>query len=150
MLEYDGGRRTGEMMPLLTSSKGRMFRTFALWLGLVALTIQGLVPLCAMGPASASGTNSIVICTSHGFETVALDADGNPIEGAPHADHSSCFMCLGCQIGGGFTAVMFVAFAAPANVHRETPHIASAPMLARSAHLSYVSRAPPHGETIAA
>jgi hypothetical protein len=122
---------------------GELGRSLALWLGLVALTIQGLVPLCAAGPAAAAGGNAIVICTPHGFETLRLDAGGNPIPGAPQADHSTCFLCLGCHIGTSFTAPAFIAFAAPASVQREMPPAADAPRLMRPAHVSYVSRAPP-------
>jgi hypothetical protein len=122
---------------------GGLGRSLALWLGLVALTIQGLVPLCAAGPAAASGGNAIVICTSHGFETLQLDADGNPVPGAPQADHSTCFLCLGCHIGASFTAPAFVAFSAPQSAQRQAPFAAETHRLTRPAHVSYVSRAPP-------
>ena len=118
-------------------------RSLVLWLGLVALTIQGLVPLCAAGPAAASGGNAIVICTPHGFETLRLDADGNPIPGAPQTDHSTCFLCLGCHIGASFTTPAFVALAAPQSVEPKAAFAAVAPVLTRPVHVSYVSRAPP-------
>lgn len=133
---------------LLTSSGKRAFQTLALWLGLVALTIQGLVPLCVAGAVGASGTaggHSIVICTVHGYQTIQLDSGGNPVPGAPASDHgnSTCFLCLGCHMGLGFTAPVLAQFFAPIVVKREMPEFASAATPSRPQHFSYVTRAPP-------
>src|SRR5258708_22158231 len=58
---------------------GRVLRTFALTLGLAALMLQALAPLCLAGTASAGSGQSIVICTVHGMQTIQLDADGNAV-----------------------------------------------------------------------
>jgi hypothetical protein len=44
-----------------------VLRTFALTLGLAALMLQALAPLCLAGTASAGSGQSIVICTVHGM-----------------------------------------------------------------------------------
>ena len=134
---------------LLKSSGKRMFQTLALWLGLVALTIQGLAPLCiagAAGTAGAAGVNSIVICTVRGYKTVQLDADGNPLPDAPASDHgnSTCFLGLGCHMGLGFAAPVVAQVVVPAGLEREPLRLASAVAPYRPAHSSYVTRAPPH------
>jgi hypothetical protein len=121
----------------------RAFQALALWLGLVALTIQGLVPLCIATPAAAAGGSSIVICTVHGYETVQLDANGNPT-GGPVSDHGTgCFLCLGCQMGLGLPAPALAQFSVPSEAQREPMQFASALAPSRPQHLFYVSRAPP-------
>jgi hypothetical protein len=122
----------------------RAFQTLALWFGLVALTIQGLVPLCVASPAaSASGGSSIVICTVHGYETIQLDGDGNPT-GSPASDHgATCFLCLGCHMGSGLPAPAFSQLFIALDLQREPLQFAAALAPSRPQHFSYVSRAPP-------
>jgi hypothetical protein len=120
------------------------FRALALWLGLFALMIQAMAPLCLSGQTSASG-NSIIICTAHGFETVTLDADGKPTKNAPDSAHhnSDCALCGACHIGGGFTTPPAVALFAPSVFGIATQTVAYAPALTQRSHVFYVGRAPP-------
>lgn len=121
----------------------RAFQTLALWFGLVALTIQGLVPLCVASPAAAAGGSSIVICTVHGYETIQFDADGNPT-GAPISDHgANCFLCLGCHIGSGLPPPALAQLFVPSESVRDPFEVAHARAPSRPQHFSYVSRAPP-------
>jgi DUF2946 family protein len=127
-----------------------VLRSLVLWLGLIALSIQGLVPLCASAATHGSGS-SIVICTTHGYETVQVDEDGNPVAPVPQSDHATCFLCLGCHLGGGFTAPSLIAFALPDRAAQTAPQFIDAAIPASRAHLPYTSRAPPAAwETIAA
>ena len=123
-------------------------RKLALWLGIVALTVQGFMPLCiagAVAASAASGGQSIVICTAHGFQTIQLDADGNPLPGSPAPDHSSsdCPLCIGCHLGGGLIAPALAAFERQSVSHYERAEFTQTPAPSRPPHLSYVSRAPP-------
>ena len=128
---------------VFTTSGKRAFQTLALWFGIVALTIQGLVPLCVASPAAAAGGSSIVICTVHGYETIQLDANGNPT-GVPASNHgATCFLCLGCQVGSGLPAPAFAHFSVPSGLQRQPLQLADAVTPSRPQHLSYVSRAPP-------
>jgi hypothetical protein len=140
------GERVRQAMGSLIFSGRRAVQRLALWLGLVALTIQGLVPLCvaSAAPSGAAGVSSIVICTVHGYETIQLDATGNPVPGAPSSDHgTTCFFCLGCHMGVGFVAPTLAQFSLPAGFEREAPRLVSAITPSRPLHLSYVTRAPP-------
>lgn len=68
----------------------RALRAFALALGLVALTLQGLAPLCLNMPGGASGpegVHSVVLCTIHGYQTIQIGADGKPAPNAPVPAH---------------------------------------------------------------
>ena len=126
------------------AGKAGAFKTLALWLGLMALTIQALAPLCLPVPAAASGGNTITLCTSHGIETITLDADGKPVK-APASKHhnSDCSLCGSCPVGGGFTTPAEIAFAAPSSTTDTARMIATAPARTRPFHFSYVGRAPP-------
>ena len=136
------------MVTGLSLGCSRALRAFALTLGLVALTLQGLAPLClnmAGGPSGAVGVYSFVLCTIHGYQTIQIGADGKPVPNAPAPDqqNSSCPMCAGFQAAKAFTAPAPVALAVPTNVQRATLSIASAPLPSIRSHRSYISRAPP-------
>ena len=122
------------------------FKTLALWLGLIALTIQALAPLCLGGQAQAAetGGNTIVICTSHGIETVTLGDDGKPVKQAPASGHhvSDCTLCGTCLMGG-FTAPSAIAFDAPSVSVGDARAVIAAPAASRPNHFFYVGRAPP-------
>jgi hypothetical protein len=129
----------------------RVWQSIALWFGLFALTIQGLAPLCMAGGQGAAGANAVVICTSHGFKTVQLDSSGNAVPNTPAPDHASCFFCLGCPMGAGFTAPTVAALPAPVSVASDNTLSPDAPRAAYAAHRPYASRAPPPArETITA
>jgi len=126
----------------------RLVQRLALWLGLVALTIQGLVPLCVANaaPSGAAGVSSIVICTVQGYETIQLDRDGNPVPGVPSADHgTTCLLCVGCHRGAGLSAPSLPQMAAPVALSRETRPFLSAIAPSGPAQFSYVTRGPPAG-----
>ena len=119
------------------------FRTLALWLGLIALTVQGLAPLCFTGAANAAGVQSLVICTVHGFQTIHLDANGNPVPDAPGSgqDNSNC--CTGCHLNTGLAAVAVVALTVLVARPAERIVFAAAAPVSPRLHISYASRAPP-------
>lgn len=53
------------------------------------LAVRGLVPTGFMlAPSAADGTLSVVICTGHGTETIALDSDGKPVKPGPRSSDS--------------------------------------------------------------
>ena len=136
------------MVTGLSLGCNKALRAFALILGLVALTVQGLAPLCLNmmgGPPGPTGVYSIVLCTIHGFQTIQIGADGKPAPNAPAPDQQNptCPICAGFQAAKAFTAPAPVALIAPANFTRAPLAIASTPPPSLKSHVSYVSRAPP-------
>lgn len=126
------------------TGRSRAFKTLALWLGLIALTIQAMAPLCLPAQA-ASGGSTITICTSHGIETIALDADGKPVKSTPTSGHhnTDCSLCSACPMGGGFTAPSVLAFATSLSSADAARIVLAAPAPPRPPHFFYVGRAPP-------
>lgn len=126
----------------------RALRAFALTLGLVALTLQGLAPLCmnmAGGPSGATGVQSIVLCTIHGFQTIQIGVDGKPLPNAPAQDqqNATCPMCVGFHAAKAFATPTPVLVASPTNFRRVPLSIASSGTPSLRSHVSYISRAPP-------
>jgi hypothetical protein len=126
----------------------RALRAFALTLGLVALTLQGLAPLClnmAGGASGPAGVHSVVLCTIHGYQTIQIGADGKPAPNTPAPDqqNSSCPICAAVQAAKAFTTPAPVALAVPTQFTLAPPAIASSSAPAPKPHFSYISRAPP-------
>jgi hypothetical protein len=126
----------------------RALRAFALTLGLVALTLQGLAPLClgmAGGASGLAGVHSVVLCTIHGYQTIQIGADGKPAPNTPAPDQqsSACPICAGVQGANGFTAPEPVALSIPTHFTFAPPAIASSFASVPKPHFSYISRAPP-------
>jgi hypothetical protein len=121
----------------------RAWKMLALWFGLVALMVQGLVPLCASGAMGGAVGNiaSVVICTSHGFETVQVDGDGKPLPQPPGKSMSDC--CSACHAPGGFNLASPLRLTAPSLVAYNAPLFAPAPIGAARFYSSYVTRGPP-------
>jgi hypothetical protein len=120
----------------------RVFRTLALWLGLAALMVQGLAPLCAPGlMGGGDGTGSIVICTAHGFETVQIGVDGKPLPAAPGKNASDC--CNVCHAPNGFTTPAPMLAAAPFAVAYMQAAGFAAPIILPRFYSSYIGRGPP-------
>ena len=127
------------------------FRTLALWLGLIALTVQGLAPLCFAGAANAAGLQSLVICTVHGFQTIQLDANGNLVPDAPGSGQDNLNCCTGCHLNTGMTVPRVASVAAPSVKPAAKIVFAFADPISLRFQLSYSSRAPPSAmETIIA
>ncbi len=137
------------MMTSASFAYAKALRTLALLLGLVALTAQGLAPLClgaAMGaPSSQSSISSIVICTIHGMRTIQIDADGKPVPNnpAPDQQNSTCPICTGFQTASAFGAPAPVQLVAPATFKRLPQIFVSAPAPSQRSHVFYITRAPP-------
>ena len=135
------------MVTGLSLGCSKALRAFALTLGLVSLTLQGLAPLCLnmAGPSGTAGVHSIVLCTIHGYQTIQIGADGKPVPNAPAPDqqNSTCLMCVGFHAAKAFTTPTPVLVASPTNFQRAVLSIASAPAPSLKSHVSYISRAPP-------
>jgi Protein of unknown function (DUF2946) len=140
-------RTAHKVRQALSSEVRQALRTLALWLGVLALTLQGFTPLCLAATskgASASG-NSIIICTAHGFEHLTIDADGKPVPGGPQSGDSSstCSLCAGFHLAGGFVPPLLI-FTVIARASEVVPlTIASVPVPPRRFQISYITRAPP-------
>jgi hypothetical protein len=130
-----------------SSNCRRAFRALALSLGLAALMVQGIAPLCLGGlmGTGAAGASSIVLCTAHGFQTVVLDADGNPVPAAPakNAPDSLCPMCLAFHAASAFAAPALIFVALGLIVTHQRPLIALPVLSTSHSYRSYVTRAPP-------
>jgi len=128
---------------LLSSHGRRVFKSLALWLGLAALMVQGLAPLCAAGMMGETPGNlaSIVICTVHGSQTVPIGADGKPFPARPSHDDQNC--CSACPGAGGFIAAAPIAVAVPSSIVVAGAGFAPAPVTIQRFYSSYISRGPP-------
>ena len=132
------------------SFPAKALRILALMLGLIALTAQGLAPLC-LGAAMAApsshhaGVSSIVICTLEGMRTIQIGADGKPVpnQPAPTQQNSTCPICTGFQAASAFGAPQPALLIAPAAFKRLPRIFASARPPSLSSHASYITRAPP-------
>jgi hypothetical protein len=126
----------------LFTSSTRTFRTLALWLGLTALIVQGLAPLCAgfMTEASA-GVPSIVICTAHGSQTVQIGADGKAVPAAPLTNAGDC--CSVCSVPGGFALPSPILVAMPSSITATYLPAVAAPVIGQRFYFSYLTRGPP-------
>jgi Protein of unknown function (DUF2946) len=122
----------------------RALRAYALMLGVFALMLQALAPLCLGGMNASAGGSYIVICTAHGTQTIRLDSNGNPLPNAPVDDqsHSACFLCLNPHGPAGFVPPEQAALFVPTLSKQALRPVYSA-VLPRAPHTSYVSRAPP-------
>ncbi len=121
----------------------RRARRFGLWLGLVALAIQGIFPflLAAELRAASFAEDMAVFCqVDNGTGSDQAGGGMQPMQGH---DHVHCPICLGLQAGGPFLqadapALLLPAFAGPAHA------ILAATALAPASYaLAYRSRAPP-------
>jgi DUF2946 family protein len=123
------------------------FRALALSLGFAALMVQAIAPLCLGGliGSGSPGASSIVLCTAHGFQTVALDSDGNPLPPAPakSAPDSLCPMCVAFHSGAAFIAPALIFAVLALIFSRERPFIALARLGTSHSYRSYSTRAPP-------
>ena len=130
-----------------SSNCRRAFRALALSLGLAALMVQAMAPLCLAGlmGAGAAGASATVLCTAHGFQTVVLDAAGNPVPAAPakNAPDTLCPMCLAFHAAGAFTAPALIVVALALMFMCERQVVATVRAAASRPYRSYITRAPP-------
>lgn len=120
-------------------------RTLFLWLGLAALTVQAVAPLCAAGFAGGSQTalTSIVLCTAHGFQRIQIDADGQPVPTQGDQKGSDCFLCVGMHGGGAFPAPVLVSVDAPSISRAAAVFVPRILPPQRKFASAYVTRGPP-------
>jgi DUF2946 family protein len=125
----------------------RTFDRFALLLGFIALAVQAMAPLCLSGlmDAHSAGGSSIILCTAHGFQTIRLDSDGNPLPNAPakNGSDSVCPLCTGFQAASAFAVPAPIVLALALSFTRERPMIATVPAVSARPYLSYITRGPP-------
>ena len=125
----------------------RSARTTALWLGLAALLVQAMAPLCLVGSmgAGAPGASSIILCTSHGFETIQIGADGNPLPATPAQDQqgATCPLCAAMHATGAFVPPPLALAAAPPSVAAARMDFISLAVPSRKFASAYVTRGPP-------
>ena len=128
-------------------NRRRVTRTLALWLGLAALLVQAMAPLCLTGFMSAGvpGESSIILCTSHGFETIRIDADGKPLPGTPAQDQqgSICPLCSAMHAASAFVPLSLALTASPPSMIAARMNVISVPMPPRKFASAYVTRGPP-------
>ncbi len=118
----------------------------ALLLGLAAMVVQAIAPICLSGFSAQTGSGGfpIVLCTAHGFQSVVLDENGKPVP-APPKDGSDglCPMCV------AFHSAPIVATAAALLLgvvfswqYADRFIISNVPV-PRRAYSSFITRGPP-------
>jgi hypothetical protein len=133
----------------LPLNRRRVLRTFALWLGLVALMVQALAPLCAAGLMGSTdrtdGVASIILCTAHGFETIRIGADGKPLPAAPAQDQQSspCPLCAAMHAMTAFVPPPIALALVPPSITAARMSFISAAVPSRKFSSAYVTRGPP-------
>ena len=139
------GRGSAVVRQGLTGQLRSALQGLALWLGVIALTLQSFAPLClaAAGGSAPPGGYSIVICTAHGFEKLVIGADGAPVKGTPATPDQSCSLCIGMHSQSGCAAPDLVSLAQPAIAVAASLPDEPTPASSLRPHSSYVSRAPP-------
>ena len=79
-------------MAATISRKHGRTRRWAAWVGIIALLLQGLLPLTqAVAAPAGDDAGFQVICTAYGLKTVSLDGSSGDGEGGD--DASSCPVC---------------------------------------------------------
>ena len=140
-------RKSRNVKLSLTSNCRRVFDSLGLLLGLIALTVQAMAPLCLSGlmDAHSAGGSSIILCTAHGFETIQVDSSGNPLPSAPakNGSDSVCPLCTGFQAASALIAPAPIVLALALPVVRDRTIVAPGPVSFGCPYLSYVTRGPP-------
>jgi hypothetical protein len=124
----------------------RSLRVLTLWFGLAALVLQGLAPPgLALSKAGLSGVAAIILCTEHGFQTVHLGADGNPLPATPAGNHenAACTLCCSAHAMAGFMLPPPILLTAPVFIAQDAALFASSVVHAARFYVSYLGRAPP-------
>lgn len=138
------------MAQSMTRSASGPFRRaidlLAVSFGLLALLAQAIAPVCLTGSfalAHASGGNSIIICTVHGYRTVALDGNGQPT--APKPDNggdTQCPMCAAAHITPVLVPLATLLLVILILDRAETFSVVTPPTR-RRAYSIFISRGPP-------
>lgn len=124
----------------------RAIDLLAVSFGLLALIAQAIAPICltsSFALSHASGGNSIIICTVHGYRTVTLDSDGQPT--APKPDNGSdtqCPMCAAAHITPVLAPLAALLLVILILDRAETFSFVTPPMR-RRAYSTFISRGPP-------
>jgi hypothetical protein len=128
-------------------SRRNVSRTLALWLGLAALLVQAMAPLCLAGfmSVAAPGASSIILCTAHGFETIQIGADGKPLPATPAQDQqgANCPLCSAMHAASAFMPPTLALANTPLSVTAARMSFVSVPVPSRKFSFAYVTRGPP-------
>ena len=132
--------------------RSRALHALAVCLSLIALAVQGLAPLCITGmmPHRARGdVFTIVICTTHGLETVKIGADGKPLPNVPAmgGPGSKCPICTDLQTASTWTPAPAIAMTLPLDRGPAALGVTAQARRISRPYSSYVTRAPPASST---
>jgi hypothetical protein len=134
----------------LTGSRSTVRERWAIWLAILALGLNALVPIhLALDLSEAVGAahHKTPAAAGHGLEwrLLALVAGHEPGDGKPDADHhhSTCAVFAALGALHGFATAAPPAVAAPALVEAAPELPATAGEPARAPAAAYRSRAPP-------
>ena len=119
-------------------------RLVALVFGLAAMVVQAIFPICLSGFTVQNGSFSIVLCTAHGVQSVAVDDTGKPVP-VPAKDSSDgfCPMCVAfhsAPIVGTVAALLLVFVLSRQFADLFVTGNAPVP---RRAYISFITRGPP-------
>jgi len=87
-------------------------RRLAIWLGVLALFGQVMIPTYSMAIGSGGASNAVPICTAGGTVWVTLDEDGWPVEKQDIPANKPCHFCFGPSVASSLpqaspTAISF-------------------------------------------
>ena len=104
-------RRTRSASAPPSRRQGLLTRAVS-WLVTAALLSMMVIPMAGAFPGPSAGVTLVTICSDHGVEQIALDAEGKsvPLQKA-HQHHRACPFCL--SHAGGVTLPVGVAVSAP-------------------------------------
>jgi len=121
------------------SSSGRR-RALGAWLGVIALLLQGLMPVGQAVPFAGAGDRAfLVLCTGHGTRTLPVEPDGSGPENRPW----SCPVCQANALGDSLVAPASVVVPAPAYTRAFLAPAAGTPYASPIASRFWHARAPP-------
>ena len=93
-------------------------RRLALWLGVLALFGQVMIPTYSMAIGNRVGLGAIPICTAGGTVWISLDEDGRPVKSPDTPTYKPCHFCFGPGVAPFLpqvspTAISFARTVAP-------------------------------------
>lgn len=128
-----------------TAPRPRAMHVMALLLGLAAMVVQAIAPICLSGFSAQRGSGgfSIVLCTAHGFQSVTLDDNGKPAPAPKDGSDSLCPMCVAIHSAPLLAAAAALLVVFLLSWQTAGRFAVSTTPLLRRAYVAFITRGPP-------